>query len=211
MDLNNYLAYVVIAIITITSPGAAILLAISNGMRYNLKAVVLGTLANALGLFILSSIAFLGVGAVLKTFSFMFIILKIAGALYLIYLGIKLILKKELKLNINNEVEQEDINYLKVAKTAFLVAITNPKPILFFTAVFPLFMSPHYSLLGQFFIMTGTFLSISIVSLITYGYVANRFKNYFSSAKSLNLFNKITGSLFILMGLAMGLYSRKAN
>ncbi len=211
MDLHNYLAYIVITIITITSPGAAILLAISNGMRYNFKAVVLGTLANALGLFILSSVAFLGVGAVLKTFSFMFIILKIAGALYLIYLGIKLILKKELELNINKEAKQEDINYLKVAKTAFLVAVTNPKPILFFTAVFPLFMSPKYSLVGQFFIMTGTFLAIPIVSLITYGYIANRFKSYFSSAKSLTLFNKVTGSLFVIMGLAMGLYSKKAN
>ena len=84
MDLHSYLAYLVIAVLTITSPGAAILLAISNGMRYDMKAVILGTLANALGLFILSSVAFLGVGALLMSFSYFFITLKIIGAIYYI-------------------------------------------------------------------------------------------------------------------------------
>jgi len=73
MDLHSYLAYLVIAVLTITSPGAAILLVISNGMRYDMKAVILDALANALGLFILSLVSFLGVGALLMSFSYFFI------------------------------------------------------------------------------------------------------------------------------------------
>ena len=72
-------------------------------------------------------------------------------------------------------------------------------------------MSPKYSLVGQFFIMTGTFLAISITSLITYGYIANKFSNFFSSSRSLNIFNKITGAIFVAMGGALALYSKKAN
>ena len=211
MDLHNYIAYFTIAFLTITSPGAAILLAISNGLRYNKKAVVVSTLANATGLFILSTVAFLGVGALLKTSMMFYIVLKILGALYLIYLGIKLMIKKELPLHIDKELRVKNINYYKVAKTAFLVAISNPKPILFFTAIFPLFMSPNYSLLGQFFIMTGTFLAISITSLITYGFLSNKFSHYFTNTKRLSIFNKITGALFIAMGSVMAIYSRKAN
>ncbi len=210
MNLESYLAYVLIAFLTITSPGAAILLAISNGMRYTLKAVVVSTLANALGLFILSSVAMLGVGALLKTSAAFFIILKITGSLYLVYLGLKLFIKKELTLHIQKEEHVEMVPYGKVAKTAFLVAVTNPKPIFFFTAVFPLFMSPDYSATGQFLIMTSTFLAISITSLIFYGYMASRFKTWFTDTKSLNLFNKITGLLFIAMGSFLALYNRKA-
>ncbi len=211
MDIHNYLAYFTVAFMTITSPGAAILLAISNGMRYNKKAVMVSTLANALGLFILSTIAFLGVGALLKTSMVFFIVLKITGALYLIYLGIKLIIKKELVIHIGKKAKVKEIDYYKVAKTAFFVAVSNPKPILFFTAIFPLFMTPNYSLIGQFFIMTGTFLTISIASLITYGFLANKFSDYFAHTKRLSIFNKITGLLFVGMGSAMALYSKKAN
>ncbi len=210
MELHSYLAYLLVAFLTITSPGAAILLAISNGMRYNLRAVLTSTIANAIGLFILSSVAMLGVGALLKTSSHFFIILKIIGALYLIYLGVKLFFKKELALHIKKELHTRNINYFKIFKTGFLVAVTNPKPILFFTAIFPLFMSPNYSLMGQFFIMTFTFLAISICSLLFYGYIATRFKAWFTDAKSLSMFNKITGSLFIAMGSALALYSKKA-
>lgn len=210
MNLESYLAYVLIAFLTITSPGAAILLAISNGMRYNLRAVVVSTLANAMGLFILSSVAMLGVGALLKTSALFFVILKLIGALYLIYLGVKLFLKKELEIHIRKEEHRESVSYSKVFKTAFLVAVTNPKPILFFTAIFPLFMSPEYSALGQFFIMTFTFLGISIASLIFYGYMATRFKAWFTDTRSLQMFNRITGALFIAMGSGLALYSRKA-
>ena len=176
-----------------------------------MKAVILDALANALGLFILSSVAFLGVGALLMSFSYFFITLKIIGAIYLIYLGVKLFIKKEFELKVSHLAKSKNIDYFKVTKQAFLVAVTNPKPILFFTAIFPLFMSPKYSLIGQFFIMTGTFLAISITSLITYGYIANKFSNFFSSTRSLNIFNKITGAIFVAMGGALALYSKKAN
>ena len=66
MDFNNYLAYVFISFLTITSLGATILLAINNGIEYNIKGVVFSTFSNMVGLFLLSSIAIFRVGALLK-------------------------------------------------------------------------------------------------------------------------------------------------
>ena len=103
MDVNNYLAYVFISFLTITSPGAAILLAINNGIQYNIKTVIYSTVGNIIGLFLLSFIAMFGVGTLLKTSDSLFLILKIIGAGYLIYLGIMQILNKHIKLNINNQ------------------------------------------------------------------------------------------------------------
>ncbi len=94
MELHNYLNYFIISFFTITSPRAAILLAINNAMCYNLRAVFFSTIGNILGLFVLSSIAMFGVGILIKSSIIFYTILKIAGSIYLIYLGIKQIIKK---------------------------------------------------------------------------------------------------------------------
>jgi len=204
MDLNNYLAYVIISFLTITSPGAAILLAINNGIQYNLKAVVFSTFGNILGLFLLSFVAMFGVGALLKSSDIFFLILKIIGAGYLIYLGVMQILNKHLTFNIqNNKNHLENINHKQIFKKGFLVAATNPKPILFFTAIFPLFISKDYVIFPQFLIMTFTFMIISFCSLLFYGYISKTAKAWFFNEKSLSIFYKISGSLFILMGIGM--------
>jgi len=203
MDLHNYLNYVLIAFFTITSPGAAILLAINTAMSFGLKAVFFSTIGNILGLFILSSVAMFGVGVLLKTSAVFFIVLKIVGALYLVYLGILQISKKHIKLNSAKNTNGKGYNLKKVFRKGFLVAITNPKPILFFSAVFPLFMDNKNSITLQFFIMTGTFMFISFCSLMFYGYISKRAKAWFFDEYKLKIFYKISGLLFILMGILL--------
>lgn len=203
MDLHNYLNYLVIAFFTITSPGAAILLAINSAMIFDLKAVFFSTIGNILGLFILSSVAMFGVGIMLKTSTVFFMILKIIGAIYLIYLGLKQILNKHTKLKLSKESKHNRYSIKKVFKKGFLVAITNPKPILFFTAIFPLFMDEKNSITLQFFIMTGTFMFISFCSLMFYGYISKTARAWFFDEHKLKIFYKISGFLFVLMGVGL--------
>ena len=139
MDLHNYLAYLVISLLTITSPGAAILLAINNAMRYDLKAVFFSTIGNVLGLFLLSLVAMFGVGVLIKSSDWFFLILKIVGALYLIYLGFWHALTGHKHFQLSTEGISSNYSAKKIFTNGFLVAATNPKPILFFTAIFPLF------------------------------------------------------------------------
>lgn len=202
MNIDNYLTFVAISFFTITSPGAAILLAINNGIMYDTKAVLLSTLGNILGLFILSGVAMLGVGAIFSISSYFFLILKIIGAIYLIFLGMKQILNKKFDFTLKNE---KGINYesKKVFQKGFLVAITNPKPILFFSAIFPLFLKTDTSVSLQFFIMTFTFMFISFLSLMFYGTLTKHAKTWFFDMRKIKIFYKISGSLFILMGIGM--------
>jgi threonine/homoserine/homoserine lactone efflux protein len=204
MDLNNYVGYLIVSVLTITSPGAAILLAINNSMKYDLRAVIFSSLGNILGLFLLSLVAMFGVGVLIKTSDTFFLVLKIIGAIYLIYLGVKHMISghKEFHLSQSNE-HIRNYNPQKVFIKGFLVAATNPKPILFFTAIFPLFLSPNHPVILQFFIMTLTFMIISFISLITYGFVAKYAKAWFFNDKSLEVFYKISGFIFIMMGIGM--------
>jgi len=168
-----------------------------------MQIVFISTFANVLGLFILSSVSILGLGTLLKTSAFLFTIVKFIGAFYLIYLGIKYIRNKS-TLNFSNE------NNNKVYKSkkahfyeAFFLALTNPKPILFFTAIFPQFLNTKATLLPQFLIMTLIFLCISFLSLSTYGFLAKKSRIVLKNKNTMNIINKITGGLFITMGIAL--------
>ncbi len=203
MNTNLYLAYLTIAFFTIVSPGAAILLAINNGLYYDLKAVFLQALANILGLFILSLIAMIGVSAVLLISSKFLFILKTIGALYLMYLGLKQIMNKNTKIFLEKDNLHNAYKKVQVFRKGFLIAITNPKPILFFSAIFPLFLDKSKGMVLQFFIMTFSFMLISLCSLMMYGFLAKTAKAWFLKESTLKLFYKISGFLFILMGIAM--------
>lgn len=192
-----------IAFFTITSPGAAILLAINTAISLNLRAVFISAIGNILGLFMLSSIAMFGVGVLLKSSVVFYTALKIIGALYLVYLGIKQMRNNYTSLRLAKESKHKRYSAKKVFKRGFLVAVTNPKPILFFSAVFPLFMEESRSITLQFFIMTATFMSISFCSLMFYGYISKSAKAWFFDENKLKIFYKISGGLFILMGIVL--------
>lgn len=203
MDTHLYLAYLSISFFTIISPGPAILLAISNGLAFDVKAIVLSSLGNILALFVLSAVAMFGVGVILKTSVIFFTILKIVGAGYLIYLGVMQFSGKHRKISLNDKKIDKSYDKWKVFKKGFLVAATNPKPILFFTALFPLFLNQNGNITLQFFVMTLTFMAISFCSLFFYGYISTTAKAWFFNENKLQIFFKISGLIFISMGIGL--------
>lgn len=202
MDLNSWYLFSTVSFLTIISPGPAILLAINNGLMQHMQGVAYSSFGNILGLFCLSSISMLGLGAVLQTSATLFFILKIIGASYLVYIGMQQFLNTKNIFEQKNKVKIDKNNW-KVFKKGFFVCITNPKPIIFFTALFPLFITTTNELLPQFFIMTFTFMIMSFMSLISYAYFARYFKFYFSNGKRVAWFNRISGSIFVMLGLGL--------
>jgi threonine/homoserine/homoserine lactone efflux protein len=202
MSIESYLSFLVIAILTITSPGPAILVAINNGLKHNMKAVFFSTIGNALGLLVLAVASILGVSMLFKISALFYTIFKTIGAFYLIYLGLKQILGSNKSLELK-EATIASKDYFKLFKTAFLVAVTNPKPIIFFSTVMPLFINYHAPSAPQFALLIATFIVISISSLSTYGYIANRSSIWFNDKNRLKNFFKFSGVTFIFMGLAM--------
>ncbi|MDN5377739.1 MAG: hypothetical protein PWQ42_1035 [Sulfurospirillum sp.] len=204
MELHTWLLFIGVAMVAIVSPGPAILLAINNSVMYDLKAVALSSFGNILGLFTLSSAAMLGLGVVLHTSATLFLGFKVLGAMYLIYIGIKQFR------NLNNAFESLHVNKKKskkelfgIFKKGYLVCVTNPKPIIFFTALFPLFVDINHAILPQFFILTFTFMALSFMTLMMYAYFAKSLKSWFALPSRAAWFNKISGILFV--GLGVGL------
>ncbi len=204
MSLEVFTIYFFVAFFYIISPGPAIFLAISNGLTNDIKTVAISSFGNILGLFILSAISISGLGAILTASSTLFMIIKIIGAFYLLYLGIKQFRSiGSIKLNEQNTHKHNKRSSKTFFYESFFLAVTNPKPIIFFIALFPQFLNLKYAILPQFLILTGTFMFISFFSLLTYGFIAKNAKRYLNDKDKMAWFHKITGGLFIMMGLGL--------
>ncbi|WP_428025579.1 LysE family translocator [Arcobacter sp.] len=203
MSIDTFLIYSVIAFLYVLSPGPAVLLAIVNGMRTDMKTVAISCFGNILGLAVLSTASILGLGVLILTSATLFLIVKIAGAIYLMYLGIKFLRNKGI-LNIDSmEKEVKQKSKKSYFLESFLLAVTNPKPIIFFTAIFPQFLNLHEPIAPQFFIMTGEFLCFSFFGLCSYAFLSKKSKALLSNEKRMYWFNKFTGGLFIFLGIGL--------
>jgi len=203
MTLQTWLAFCTIAALNIFSPGPAILLAISNGATKGMLAALCQALGNAVGLFVVSLISIIGVGAILAASATAFTFVKLIGAAYLIYLGIKQILSRNKGLSgRNSNIDKEQSN-AGIFWQGFTIAVTNPKAILFFIALFPLFLDQSGNVAAQFFIMTLSFQMISIISLTGYALLSRTAKSLFARQSFMKAFKTATGSLFIALGIGL--------
>lgn len=204
MNPEVLLLYSVVSFFYIISPGPAVFLAISNAITADLRIVAISSFGNIAGLFLLSTISILGLGALLLASSTLFMVVKVIGSSYLIYLGIKQFrIAKTTKLLPASKGEEHIKNRSDYFREGFFLAATNPKPILFFTAIFPQFLDLQSSLLPQFFIMTTVFMMLSFLSLFSYGYISKSAKRLLSSQSGMSWFHRISGGLFVGMGFGL--------
>ena len=98
---------------------------------------------------------------------------KIIGTAYLIYLGIKQLKASKNPQSFTQSKKEEEKNHHHLFTESFFIAATNPKPILFFIALFPQFLVVNEPMAQQFAVLTGIFMMISFFSLCTYGYVSH--------------------------------------
>ena len=204
MNIDKLIMYTVVAFFYITSPGPAIFLAITNGMTGKMKIVFISSFANILGLFMLSSLSILGLGTLLMASSTLFFIVKLVGASYLIYLGVKQFRStKTIHISEVGSGEKKERSIVAYFWESFFLASTNPKPILFFTALFPQFLDLSADIAPQFFIMTFIFMAISFTSLSSYGFLSKSAKKIVTNQIFLTWFHRIAGGLFIGMGVKL--------
>ena len=143
-----YLLFLSICVATAASPGPAVFLAIKNGLMHGFKHAVFAIMGNSTALFLMLSISAAGLGALILASTSLFNLLKIAGGLYLLYLGIKLLRSKPIKIALNQSQSNETVPLLSLYREAFLVSSTNPKAIAFCTALFPQFIDPSQAMIS---------------------------------------------------------------
>lgn len=205
MDSHSILTFTLVGAIAIASPGPATLMAINNSLAHGQRSTIWSSLGNASGLFCLSAAAMLGLGALLASSEMLFNAVKILGAGYLFYLGVKQLLKKGPMLAIGSDSDtgQNRPTRTKLFKSAFLTAVTNPKATMFFTALFPQFIDQDAALLPQFLILTSIFMALSVSSLSVYAALASRAKGVLTRPALSRWVSRVVGTTFIGFGAAI--------
>ncbi|CAN5894830.1 LysE family translocator [soil metagenome] len=205
MHFSTWLAFLSVSLIATFSPGPAVLLAMSNAMSRGARWALLSSSGNALGIFVVASVTTIGLGAVLKASATLFLVLKVAGAGYLIYLGIRQWSASGASLAsvATGGLPVAEKTSGRLFREGMWVALTNPKSILFFTALFPQFMQADGAPFGQFMVLTMTFVACSLLSHLVFVVIAHRARTWFASERGVRRLNRSAGAMFVLLGLGL--------
>lgn len=210
MSTESWIMYLALVIAATATPGPAVLFIVSSSSFYGWKKATYAALGNIIGLFCMGVIAIAGLGAILNTSVTCFTILKFCGAAYLIYLGMKLIFQKNATFSACKEEKNlPEIQSHKLFFQALFVAISNPKAIVFLTALLPQFINVERTLLPQFTILISTLMFFSFFFLMLYSLLVQRFKGWLNKSERMKNFNRATGSVFIGFGLLLATSSNK--
>ena len=199
MEFENWLSFCSIALLATATPGPAALLVSINSLSYGFKMSLATVLGNITALFVMSGVSVLGLTALVIYSAFAFTMVKIIGAAYLIYLGLKL-WKSGIQFEQPRAQRSMRINLVSLYGQGVFVAITNPKAIVFTTALFPQFINISQPLMSQFSILVSSFMTLSLVCLTTYALLAHQTKNKLNGFVSGKLLGKLFGGTFIGAG-----------
>ncbi|MCB1939314.1 MAG: LysE family transporter, partial [Rhodocyclaceae bacterium] len=145
-----------------------------------------------------------GLGAVLAASATAFVVLKLAGAAYLVWLGIQ----KWRALPASPGTAALTVRPRNLFVSGLLVNLTNPKAIIFIAALVPQFFRPDTSALLQFVIIGATMIVVDVLVMSVYAVLASRFRPWLADPHAQRVQNRVVGSLFIGAGAALATSSR---
>jgi len=209
MALDTWLIFVVTVFFVSATPGPNMLLAMSHGIRFGLRGALptMAGLLLALGLIMGGSAA--GLGALLATSEQLFSFVKYAGAAYLVWLGWQA-WRAPVSENATASSADSDaaVSNWQRFRTGFLVAMSNPKAFVFFTALFPQFMRADAPQLPQLLVLAGTFYAIESSWQFVYAFGGAKLKHWLTSPLRQRMMNRFAGGSFMAAGVALSTVSR---
>ena len=209
IDFKLWISFLITVTILVMTPGPSVLLATANSMKYGIDktlGTILGDLSANLCQILLASI---GLASIVISSGELFQVIKWCGVAYLIYIGIMKIVSKPI-IKINHE-ETNERSFFKLYAEGFLMSAVNPKAIVFFAALFPLFISDSLPFLPQVVILSISFLILDGISLLIYTLFASRLKTYLENQEKIYLQNKLVGVLLILSGIMLSMVNQTNN
>src|SRR5215831_17018116 len=198
MNLHLFLAYCLAVAILVLMPGPIVTLIVANSLSHGSRSGLATVAGASIGNAILLGATAVGLVAFFALLSEIFEVVRWVGALYLIWLGVK----------VWRASGGEGLAILPAAKQSsraaflqgFLIAITNPKAIVFYVAFLPQFIDSHLPAGPQLFMMIGAMIIMALFSDSAYALLAGRARGWFTTSARRRLQSGITGTLLIGIG-----------
>ncbi len=210
MTLTTYGLYLAAVALLILTPGPTMLMSITNAASFGTGRAMVstaGSVTAVLGVMLLSS---LGLGAVLAASETAFTVLKVAGATYLIYLGVTTFRRADQAVFDSPGASVVHKSARSLFTQGWMVGASNPKALLFFSAFFPQFIDPASAWAPQFGLLAATFVLIEFAVLSLCCVFTARLAPWLRVKGRARWFNRVSGSLFAMMGAVLLLMRRPA-
>jgi threonine/homoserine/homoserine lactone efflux protein len=209
MLIENFWVFALTALLLNLTPGNDMLYVAARSTSQGSKAGIVSSLGIMAGCMVHIVAAMFGLSAIIAKSAIAFDIIKYIGAAYLIYLGVRGIISKRKKLQIDTTIQRRSLK--NIFWQGVLTNMLNPKVALFFLAFLPQFINVHEEktsmqilFLGTWFNVGGTLVNI-IVSLL-FGKIGKWLSN---SSTFIHWQERITGTILIALGIKVALSSRK--
>lgn len=192
-----YLTYVLVCIALALAPGPTVTVIVANALRLGAKAGVAITGGTIIGMLLWLIAATIGLSAITGTNSMVFMILRYAGAAYIIWLGIRL-------LRSNNSFESgasgKD-NFASLAAQGFAVILSNPKMLVLYGVIIPPLLPGFSSATIGTLILGGTFVAAATICDLAYAFAAGRAGAWLMQRSHLRTIEIVSAVFLISAGL----------
>ncbi|OZD42835.1 lysine transporter LysE [Rhodococcus sp. 06-1477-1B] len=207
--IENLVAFVAASVVIIVIPGPSVLFVIGRSIALGRRAGVLSVIGNAIGTVPAVLAVSFGVGAIVASSIVAFTVIKVVGAIYLVWLGIQAIRHRHDHVTGATRAPSSSWTLLR---QGFIVGITNPKTIAFFVAVLPQFVAPHAGAVWlQMLVLGLIFQILALVCDSTWALAAGTARNWFArSPKRISTLSGTGGFMMIGLGGALALTGAKS-
>jgi threonine/homoserine/homoserine lactone efflux protein len=181
VDGSSLLAFTVASFLLIVVPGPSVLFVISRGVALGRRAAVLTVVGNSLGVFVQALLVAIGIGSLVQRSVVVYEVLRLGGAAYIVFLGVQAIRhRRQLSTVLDATAARRSRHVLR---EGFVVGLTNPKVIVFFTAVLPQFVDPAGAPVPlQMAVLGFVFMLVAMVSDSAWGVLAGSARVWLAGA-----------------------------
>lgn len=198
--MTSYGVFLLIAALTVLSPGPGVLLTLSNSLRDGITGALSGIAGIVLGTLVVAFVSASSLGLLLAKSALAFSIMKWVGAAYLIYLGVNK-WRMGAKSFVFSKPKEEGKrgHFLE----GFLIQVTNPKAVFFFMAIFPQFVNYSKGFAIQFSALVLSYSALVLFIHFGYAHLARFAKRSLNSAQGQKYINRVSGAIFISFGIGL--------
>ena len=208
MNMELFSAFCLAVVVLILMPGPIVTLVVANSLGHGTRIGMATVAGSSIGNAMLVAAGAAGLSTMMVFLSDLFEVIRWIGAAYLIWLGVKAWRTR------TDEVSLEPAGAGRSARSVFLqgllIAVTNPKTILFYIAFFPQFLDTSLPPGPQLLAMSVAMIGIATVLDSCYAVLAGRVRGWFTGPKRRRVQARITGTLLVGTGLALLLTRREA-
>ena len=200
--LEQLIPFLTASMLLTISPGPDIIYVLVQGMTNGKKFGVITTLGLVSGIIVHTSLVAFGISAIIKQSEVLFLIIKMIGATYLIYLAY-LVYKSDPQINVDLDDTVQKKDLWSLYKRGFLMNVLNPKVAIFFLAFFPGFLwEPQGDTVYQFYLLGFLFMLQAFIIFSSVAILAGKISRYLQSHPHSGLIFKWL-QIFVFVGIAI--------